>query len=112
MFLQEKCDVLRVVLRFANVMMHIWCTRNLLILGLAALVVSLMNTPDTSLTSLNLCYLLHEGLAAGTSVSSFWRAMFQFTLNTTVRMALQENANRCYVQVLLSKSLWCRIALW
>jgi hypothetical protein len=56
MFSQEKRDVLGMVLRFANNMMHIWCTHNLLVLGLPALVVLLMNMPDMSLTSLN-CFI-------------------------------------------------------
>jgi hypothetical protein len=72
MFSQEKRDVLGMVLRFANNMMHVWCTRNLLVLGLPALVVLLMNMPDMSLTSLNLSQLLYKMFAASASVSSFW----------------------------------------
>jgi hypothetical protein len=74
MFSQEKCDVLGMVLRFANNVMHVWCARNLnlLVLGLPALVVLLMNTPDMGLTSLNLSQLLYKMFAASASVSSFW----------------------------------------
>jgi hypothetical protein len=74
------------VLGFSNNVMYFGCIGHFLVCRLPGVSVSLMNTTDTSLASLDLRHLLNIVLTTGAAVPRFRGAVLQFTLSITAQM--------------------------
>jgi hypothetical protein len=80
MFLQEKRDTLREILRFPNIVMYVRFIGDVLLHSLPSLSVLFADTTDTSLPPLDARHLLNKSFAARAGIPCFWRAVLQFTL--------------------------------
>jgi hypothetical protein len=76
MFLHKPQDILRVILRLSDVVMHLGRAGDMLSWNGPKFHVAFSDTTDTVLTMLNLCDLLDEVLAACMGVSRFRPTMF------------------------------------
>ena len=80
MFSHKLQDILRVILRLSDVVMHLGRAGDMLSRNGPKFHVAFSDMTDTVLTTLNLRDLLDEVLAACTGVSRFRPTMFRFTL--------------------------------
>jgi hypothetical protein len=80
MILNEKSDVLRVILGYSYGVMCFRSSSNNLVQGFSSHSVSSADATETGLTPLNLCHLPEKVLAVGTGISALGCSMFQFTL--------------------------------